>query len=122
MPFGPEELGDLPRDIVRIARRLRVGVKEQQQRRQVLGLQVDLARLQRALRDLARPQVELSLDRVPGVLQDLRVHLRDELVLGEGAGHPDDDRPRARRMPGAGRAGAGAPRRERAHHDDGCGE
>ena len=48
--------------------------------------------LERRLRDLARPEVELPLDRVSGVLEHLRVHLRDDLVLGEGARDADDDR------------------------------
>ena len=76
---------------------LRARIEEQQQRREVLGLEIDLPRLQRGLRDLPRSEVELPFHRVAGVLEHVRVHLRDELVLGERARDADDDRalPRA---------------------------
>ena len=80
------------------------------------GFTIDAARLQGVLRDLSRPQVQLSLDGVAGVLQDLRVHLGHDLVLGEGAGHADDDRPsllRALRSLVTAGLGAGAAQRQR---------
>ncbi len=99
--------------------RLGVRVEEQEERRQVLGLHVDLARLQGTLRRLSRPQVQLSLDLVAGVLQDLCIHLRDDLVLGEGAGHADDDRVRPGGPRCSIRLGAGARGKEDTRHQDG---
>ena len=120
-PAGPEQPGGLPGNLGGICGRFRVRVQEQEQRRQVLRLHVDGARLEGILRDLSRPQVELSLDGVAGVLQDLRVHLRDDLVLGEGAGHADDDHLIAsggrERRPA--RIGVGATCRDGAHHHHG---
>src|SRR5207342_2669830 len=75
------------------------------------------------LRDLSRPQLQLSLDGVAGVPQYLRIHLRDDLVLGEVAGHADDDHVfvSGGRTPHPARIGVGARGHKSAHHhDDGC--
>src|SRR5207237_6631670 len=59
--------------------------------RQVFRLEVDLAAEKCWVRDLSAGDVELALDLVAGVLQDLRVHLGEDLALAEAPGDPDGD-------------------------------
>ena len=69
----------------------RLLVVERQIEARVLGLQVDLAGGKRLVADRSVGEVEFPRHGVAVGLQDLRVHLGDDLILGERAGHADDD-------------------------------